>query len=127
MKRKLLGTFSLGLENVRIFADHSTGDSECRLYPADNGCATMTIGCCAPWHRVLGNLMHEAMEFRLHRQRSAWEKCGTLCEESGRYLFIMSHVDLDEVAKDIGYVLDGVYSKLKAEYDLQNAKKEVQA
>lgn len=127
MKRKSLGTFCLGPENVRVFADHDTGDSECRLHPDDKGCATMTIGCHAPWYRVLGGLMHEAMEFRLHRQRSAWEQCGTLSQDAGRYLFIMSHVDLDEVAKDIGYFLEGVYPILKAAYDRKNTKREGKA
>ena len=86
----------------------------------------MTIGCGGVWHKVLGGMLHESLEFLLHRKRMAYEHTCSMSEDSGRYMFVMSHSEMDEIVKDVGYFISSVLPLLKKEYD-SNKRKEAKA
>lgn len=125
MKPIYLGTYKLGPENVRLEADFGSASSEVLIAPTDHGCARMVIGCNDVWSRVVGGLLHEAIEFRLHRQRCAFERSHTLTCEPSRYVFIISHVEHDEMARDVGDFMAVAFSALERAYNnRRNHRKE---
>lgn len=95
---RLVGTYTLGVENVRVFLGEGVGGGASFLYgPRDGGCATMTVNCGGrPWNDCVSALLHEALESLLHRRGMGYVPTHTFRETGDCYMFILSHHLFDQ-------------------------------
>lgn len=119
MKQKLIGTFVLNYENVRVFATYSTGDSAVFVYPQDDGCAKMLVACKRSWKDCVCGLTHEAIEFCLHRNRHGYFQTCDRTNGPDCFTFMFTHQQMNVVAYSVGAFIADVMPKL------QKAHKEI--
>lgn len=103
MKKPILvGTYYLGHENVRIFLRSGNG-GDFYFCPADKGSAMIQIGSEQDhWHRIVGVLVHEAMEFGFARTGVRFDPAPCTTTSHASYVFMMTHEQMEVVASSIG-------------------------
>lgn len=114
--KKFIGTFSLGCESVRLYANSESGGSF-STGPEDNGTATMTIGLHqrAFW-QVVAVLLHEAMELACVRAGLRYVPCLDYAKDNGSYLFSMSHTQFSEATAWASMLVEPAIPLLKKEW-----------
>jgi len=93
----LVGTYTLGPENVRLFVtDAESGASfDCR--PEDKGCGIISVGVkTRDWAYCVGSLLHEAMEHTMHREGCGHYRTRDWTKATDVFLFVMSHITFDK-------------------------------
>src|SRR5260221_12553956 len=94
---ELLGTYTLGYENVRIFIDRTKQDGSFTLCPIDNGCAIIEVGLDKErFVHCLNVLMHEVFEFIFVRSLHRYERTEKTTLNHADYYFIFNHQEMTE-------------------------------
>jgi hypothetical protein len=104
-KPYLVGTYTLGYDNVRVVADGDTyGDAAAVWYnPSDGGCEKIVLKCKGrTWGDCVAGLLHEAMEAMIHRRGLGYSQSHAPREVTDGYLFIMSHHEFDQLSDWVG-------------------------
>jgi len=92
-----VGTYELGIENVRLYLAEGDGGAHLGFVPNDGGPPKMTLYCShSTWVECMSGLLHEAMEFCLHRRGAAYSKTHIGRESTADYLFVLSHQEFDQ-------------------------------
>lgn len=96
--KKLIGTYNLGSENVRLYM---TGESGGCFYaapkPADT--AKIEVGADhAEWWQTAAVLIHEVTELAYYRHGLRYAQTPDYAADNGNYMFIMSHTDFSEAS-----------------------------
>ena len=121
---KLIGTYKLGLENVRIFV--STGDEGATAYlkPNDGGCMKIVVQMETKSFDVsVSSLLHELVEVSLHRARLGYyHSCDVSTSVSG-FLFVMDHEQMNSVCYEVAPVMCDCMEKFRAAWDKINKVK----
>lgn len=115
----LIGTYKLGVENVRLFSGLPwEGAAASFLFaPDDGGCPAMTINLeGVEWHDVLSGVLHEAIESRLHRSGCGHIKTHVARDSSDKYLFVMTHPQMDEAVHAAATFLSDCSEDLNREW-----------
>lgn len=123
MKQKLVGTFILNHENVRVYATDSTGDSTVYLYSDDGGATKMSVACLRDWRDCVSGLMHEAMEFCLHRNRHGYYQTCDRTRGAEGFTFVFTHYQMNVVAYSVGAFVADVLPKLQKAHKEINARR----
>lgn len=122
----LVGTFVLNRENVRLFLTRGEGGlcGYAVLAPEDDSTPYLDVKGIgvSNYSLVLGTLLHEALEFCLHRRR-----LGYYCENETHptpadYAFIMTHGQFDMMAADIGCFLAECMVPLRKAWERELAR-----
>jgi len=125
-KPKLIGTYELGVENVRLYLADGCGGATCRVVPNDNGCAMIILTSAqGDWGENVCCLMHEAIEMLMHRRGTGYYQTHTGRENTGAYLFVMSHAEFDQITEFASrLIVDCMGDLLKAwKMEQQKSKK----
>lgn len=115
MKDKLIGTYVLGGENIRLYL---IDGASCfyNLQPDDKGCGRIRIGYDNTWHRLIGNLTHEAIECSMRRLDCAYFHQNDKSDDNGNRFFAMDHRQMSEVAAWTGQFIAECYNDLRKAY-----------
>lgn len=95
----LVGTYTLGYDNVRVVVDGDTAGSAAAVWynPTDGGCEKIILKCKGrSWGDGVSGLLHEAMEAMLHRRGLGYSQSHAPREVTDGYLFVMNHHEFDQ-------------------------------
>ena len=124
-KSVLVGTYTLGYDNVRIELDGDTEGSAAAVWynPKDGGCQKIVM-CCKgrSWEDVVAGLLHEAMESIMHRRGLGYSRAHAPREVTDGYMFLMSHHEFDECCDWVGPFLTACLPDLNAAWRKVNGK-----
>lgn len=123
MKQKLVGTFILNHENVRVYATDSTGDSSIDLYADDGGATKMCVACKRSWRDCVSGMMHEAFESCLHRNRHAYFPTCDRSTGMECFQFILNHREMNVIVYAVGAFVADAMPKLQKAHKEINARR----
>jgi len=117
MKQSLLGVYPLGYENIDVFLmPHSTG-GEFYLCPSAIDRARIKIGLdYHTWSEVVAVTLHEALEFALTRKDLRFSQTSKLMQDSGDYLFVMTHPQFHQACCHVAEFLASALPDLAKAY-----------
>lgn len=124
-KQKLIGTFKLSVNNVRLVAETGVGAyaGAFVFQPSDGGTHKMIVGIGdRPWKDVLSSVIHEAMEMGLHTTGSGYMRTHTPRETTDTYTFVASHAAFDSCCDWTAAFLADCAPALRGAWDAANAK-----
>jgi hypothetical protein len=124
-KSVLVGTYTLGYDNVRIELDGDTAGGAAAIWynPADGGCQKIVMSCKGrSWADGVSSLLHEAMESMMHRRGMGYYRAHTLRETTDGYMFLMSHLRFSECCDWMGSFLAACLPDLSAAWRKINKK-----
>lgn len=110
MRGTLVGTFTLNNENVRLFiTGEDTAFTAAYLIgrPDDYGPPMIVIGCAGveTFMEIMASLLHEILEFCLHRRRLAYNRGGDMFTSIANHLFVLNHEDMNCITEDMAAFL----------------------
>lgn len=99
MKSKLIGTYDLGRERVKLFLSPGC-DGTLFLTPAE-----IHVGCELEWTEAFDALVHEALEFAMIREGVRFDRSPDFSNSHDNYLFVMLHPQFAQVcARASGFI-----------------------
>lgn len=107
-KPYLVGTYTLGYDNVRLVADGETDGCPAAGWfnPFDGGCEKIVIRCNGKsWEDCVASLLHEAMESLMHKRGVGYSQSHAPRETTDGYLFVISHHEFDQFSDWAGSFL----------------------
>jgi len=121
MKYSMVGTYTIGRENVRL------GIADCELIgmeaflvvtPDDGGPPLIVLGgkSVADFKNVLSGLMHESLEFCLHRRRLSYSASQERNASAADFLFVLNHEDMNCIADNLAMFLCECLEPLKRKW-----------
>ena len=124
-KSVLVGTYTLGYDNVRIELDGNTDGGAAAIWynPADGGCQKIVMRCKGRcWEDGVSSLLHEAMESMMNRGGMGYYRAHTLRETTDGYMFLISHLRFSECCDWMGLFLAACLSDLRSAWTKVNGK-----
>lgn len=117
-----LGTFTLGAQNVRLYADDSPSFSAAFVcLAADKGSQKMYVGMAGrSWTDVVASVLHECVESHLHTRGSAYYQTQTPRVTTDSYLFVMPHSAMDQAIDWAAMFLESCRGALRKEWVRRN-------
>lgn len=103
--KKLVGTYTLGLRNIRLFVEPEHANGSVEFVPSDGGSGTVIVGIDGPWGESVSVLLHELYEGTLVDLNTRYKLRPSYSEESSDYMFFLSHNQLGEAHERVGYLL----------------------
>lgn len=121
----LVGTYTLGPENVRLFVTDAESGASLDCRPADKGCAIISVAVKNnDWIYSVGSLLHEAMEHTMHSEGCGHYRTRDWTKATDVYLFVMSHITFDKcVAVVAAFMVDSIADFSAAWKKANNIKK----
>ena len=121
----LVGTYTLGCDNVRVEVDGDTaGDAAAVWYnPSDGGCEKIVLKCKGrSWEDCVAGLLHEALESLMHRRGLGYSQSHAPRETTDGYMFLMDHYTFDQCCDWVGVFLSKCLPDLSAAWKKINRK-----
>jgi hypothetical protein len=111
MNRKLIGTYILGWENIRLYIRKEPG---CGYWmsPDDKGTGYIEVGYQNNFGAFLGSLTHEVVKFSLRRMECSYWFANDASDDNGARLFVMDHRQMSEVTARVGKFIAECYDTL---------------
>ena len=120
---KVVGTYFLGHENVRVALRVGNG-GELYFCPKDKGSAIIIVGQDQDrWHQIVAVLLHEAIEFKLARQGNRFDPSPITTTSHASYVFMMTHEQMEDMASSVGPFLADCLPDLAKAWKLITKKK----
>lgn len=124
-KSNVIGVYSLGEETVKLL-DIPAGSGfrgSARFTPDGGGQAEIHIVVDGnDWEDTLGSLMHESIEFRMHRAGCAYQGAGIPRITSESYMFVMTHRQFDEQVEFASRFIASCFEDIKKIHDKRDKK-----
>ena len=112
---KYLGRFPLGYSPVRVFVTAESGGSA--FVQTSRKLPAISIGLDeSSWDSVLAVALHEALELSAMQQNAHFEPTLDTSGESGRFMFVMDHMQFSEACGRAGIFLAALAPKLAKAY-----------
>lgn len=97
MKQRVIGTYVIGFEQVKLVLTDDDGGAF-YLIPSDGGVPIMNVGAdFESWHKVVEVLLHETAEFAMMRQGARFSPSPDHAADHGGYFFVMDHQKFSQV------------------------------
>lgn len=123
-KQIFVGTFSLGHENVDLYALPEESGGYFYTRPDENSKARIKVGLDhRHWDMAVDVLLHEAFEMATARAGRRYQKCGNITKGSDRYHFIFDHNDFTEICGAVAVFLSAALPKLAVHWTKLHKKK----
>ncbi|GAT33282.1 hypothetical protein TSACC_21695 [Terrimicrobium sacchariphilum] len=107
-----LGRFKLGFEKVELRIRSGEGGSAA-LCPVNGASGRITIGIETDlWEEVYSVLLHEAMEYALHRNGCSYSPSCDFTNNPGARTFVVDHQKFDLSCRMAGEFITECYSLL---------------
>lgn len=124
-KYNVIGVYCLGDESVKLL-DVPSGSGfrgSARFTPNGGGQAEIGIVIDGKdWEDTLGSLMHESIEFRMHRTGCAYQGAGIPRITSESYMFVMTHRQFDEQVEFASRFIASCLEDVKKIHDKREKK-----
>lgn len=115
MSKRLVGTYTLGYENVRLYLRDGVG-GDLNTRPDNTGPAAIYIGSDMEWWYLVGVLLHEAFEFQTIRMGLRFKSDSSMCSSYADFLFVMTHEQFSDAMHRVGQFIDECLPDLKKAY-----------
>jgi hypothetical protein len=105
--KKLLGTYFLGYESIRVFTDAKSRDGEAQLPGKWQNAGTVllaeiTIGLNLSWQETVETMLHEAFEYAAIKQNCRFVGSAWANSSPSRGLFVLDHEQFSEICAQVG-------------------------
>ncbi len=116
MEEKLVGNYLLGGMIVQIYCmDEWGGD----FYNAPDKVSPPKIRVgfgSQEWDRVVTALLHEMMEFEMHKNGLRYDRSNDYSNDHGGYIFMMNHPQFSDICGRVAATLTSVLPVLAVEF-----------
>lgn len=112
-----VGTFQLGLHNIRLFADPDSTGGHVNLRPEDHGLPRIVVGVDDQnWSDIQATLLHEAYEAVMIDLGTRYSQRPSFSDESSNYIFLLTHNQLDEAHTRVSWFFTKAVPPFKKVY-----------
>jgi hypothetical protein len=111
-KKKYIGSFDAGTRNVEVYAC-AEDEAHFHMQPSTKKQATIMVGINPAWPIVMGNFLHEILEFTYADMGLRFVPAPDVSRDNGNYFFSMYHTPFSEAAARAGLFLSEAVPSLQ--------------
>jgi len=118
----LVGTYQLGLRNIKVFADPNTASGSVIMMPENKGVAEVNVGIAKSWAETVSTFLHEAFELSFIDLNGRYSQSPGFCQEASDFIFLVTHNQFSDAGERVSELLVKALPALEKIYK-KNQKK----